>query len=160
MERRKRSNPDHQFSYDVAVADWAVHISFNDYAYHNIFRYEKFQENISLVMKGRIESTLSKKCKEGLAARVIVWPGDYWYNPKEIREDCESIGNMDIMRPTSYGDTEDTIYFRVGVPTKSYEAMLAYLSSGKKATVTLAGTELFRRKGEVYYLGFQEANRI
>ena len=154
MSRRKRKNMDHQYSYEVSVMDWYVNVTFNEYAYCNLFDQEEFEERIYMVLEGRISSTMSKKCKKNMAAKVIIHPSDFWYDKHRLRDDLHRIGDMDIQKADSYSDKEDTIYFRVGVPTKAYENIKDYLIYKGKALINLVGTELYRRKGEIYYLGF------
>ena len=145
---------DHQYRYDVSVKDWYVNIQFNDYVYLNLFDREEFEEYIYMVLEGRISSTMSKKCKKDMAAKVAIHSGDYWYDKSRLRDDVRTIGNMDIEKANLYTDKEDTLYFRVSVPTKSYENIKDYLIYKGKALISLVGTELYRRKGEIYYLGF------
>lgn len=144
----------HQYRYEVSVMDWYVNVTFNDYAYINVFDREEFEESFYMVLEGRISSTMSKKCKKGMAAKVIIHSGDFWYDKHMLRDDVHTIGNMDIQKANPYTDKEDTLYFRVSVPTKSYENIKDYLTYKGKALISLVGTELHWRKGEIYYLSF------
>ena len=154
LARRKRINKDHQYRYDVCVKDWYVNVQFNDYAYLNLFDREEYEEYIYMVLEGRISSTMSKKCKKDMPAKVVIHSGDFWYDKSRLRDDVHTIGNMDIQKANPYTDKEDALYFRVSVPTKSYENIRGYLTYKGKALISLVGTELYRRKGEIYYLGF------
>lgn len=154
--RGKRRNSDNQYSYDVLVMDWHVNVSFNDYAYINLFDSEKFEERIFMVMEGWVASTSSKKCKKDLAARVIIQPSDFWYDKHILRDNLHTIGNMEIHSANLLLEQEMTIYFRASVPTKSYNSMMGYLTHKGKALVRLVGTELYRRKGEIYYIAFEK----
>jgi hypothetical protein len=110
MAGRKRRNTEQDFFYDISVTDWTASVTFNEYAYHNVFDLEKFAESISMSLKGRVTSTLSKKCKKGLPAKIIIYPGEFWYDPRKIREDCETIGDMEIIRSRERPEAEETIY--------------------------------------------------
>jgi hypothetical protein len=154
MARRKRRNMKHQYRYEVSVMDWHANVTFNDYAYFNLFDREEFEETFCMVLEGRISSTMSKKCKEGMAAEVIIYSGDFWYDKHRLRDDVHTIGNMDIQKANSYSHKEDTLYFRVSIPTKSYENIRDFLTYKGKALISLVGTELHWRKGEIYYLDF------
>jgi len=154
LARRKRRNMKHQYLYEVSVMDWYVHVTFNDYAYINLFDRGEFEESIYMVLEGRTSSTMSKKCKKAMMAKVIIHPGDFWYDKHRLRDDMHAIGHMDIQKANSYSDKEDTIYFRVSVPTKSYENIRDYLTYKGEGLVRLVGTELYWRKGEIYYLSF------
>ena len=154
MTRRKRRNMKQRYRYEVSVLDWYVNVSFNDYAYSNVLDREEFEENFYMVLEGRISSTTSKKCKSYMSAEVIIHSGDFWYNKHMLRDDVHTIGNMEIEKANSYTYKVDTICFRVSVPTKSYENIWDYLTYKGKALISLVGTELYWRKGEIYYLDF------
>ncbi|MEE9215224.1 MAG: hypothetical protein V3U54_10600 [Thermodesulfobacteriota bacterium] len=156
MARRKRRKTDQQCIYDISVDDWSVCVRFNDYAYINVFDREEFEEHICMILEGCITSTTSKKLKKILASRVILHPGDFWYEKEKLRDDLHIIGNAAIMKANTFDDKEDTLYFWVNVPTKTYENIKDYLIYKGKAKICLVGTELFRRKGEIRYLGFEK----
>lgn len=152
----KRRKADNQYSYDVLVTDWHVDVSFNDFAYINLFDSEEFEERIIMVLEGHVTSTLSKKCKKDMTSKVFIHPSEIWYDKHLLREDLHTIGNMEIRKTDLCVEKEDVIYFRVSVPTKSYESIMGYLAHKGKAMVRLVGTELYRRKGDIYYLGFEK----
>lgn len=154
MVRRKGSNTKYQHRYEVSVMDWYVNVSFNDYAYINVLDREEFEESVYMVLEGRINSTTSKKCKRYMPALVSIHSSEIWYNKNMLREDMHTIGYVEIEKADSDMHKEDTIYFRVSVPTKSYENIRDYLTYKGKALISLIGTELYWRKGEIYYLGF------
>ena|SRR3990167_3672587 len=160
MARRKRRNSKHQYRYDVSVMDWYVNVSFNDYAYINVLDREEFEERFYMVLEGRLISTTSKKCKRHMLAEVVIDSGDFWYNKHMLRKDVHTIGYMEIEKSNSYTHKEDTLYFRVSVPTKSYENIRDYLTYKGKALISLIGTELYWRKGEIYYLGFEKLSNV
>lgn len=89
-----------------------------------------------------------------MAVSIILHPSDVWYNKQRLRDDIHAIGDMEILKAKSYSFKEDTIYFRVGVPTKSYENIREHMASKSKAVVTLVGTDIKWRRGDIYYLGF------
>lgn len=154
MSRLIRRNEPEQFRYLVSVFDWFVDIDFNEYAYNNPFNVDQFEERIKMIMEGKITSTDSKKCMKNMSAKVIVHHSDIWYEKNMLREDLSVIGNMEIIKTRPGIEKEDTLYFRISAPTKSYENMKNYLAYKGKALVTIVGTDLFRRKGDIYYLGF------
>lgn len=154
MDGRKSRNPENNYIYEVSITDWYVNVSFNDYAYINLFDSGEFEERIYMVLEGRITSTMSKKCKKDMAGAVILHPSDFWYNKHGLREDMHTIGDMEIQKANSYSFKEDILYFRVGLPTKSYENIRDYMTYKGKALVTIVGTDLYYRKGDIYYLGF------
>lgn len=156
MARRKRRNMKNQYLYDVSVMDWYVHVAFNDYAYINLFDRGEFEESIYMVLEGRLSSTMSRRCKKGMMAEVILHPGDFWYEKHRLRDYMHTIGNMDIQKADSYSHKVDTIYFRVSVPTKSHENIRDYLTYKGKGLIRIVGTELHWRKGEIYYLSFEK----
>jgi len=153
MAKRRRINYDKLFRYDVSINDWSVNVSFNDYTILNMTDGDPFEERISIDMDGRVISTSSKKCKQDMAARITIEPGDFWYRNDRTKDD-NTIGYLKIEKKDSEIFYEDTLYFWISLPTKSYENMKDYLTYKGSAQVGLIGTELFRRKGEIYYLGF------
>jgi hypothetical protein len=152
---RKRRNPKTQYRYEVAVRDWSVSVNFNDYAYVNLFDCGEFEERIFMILEGAISSTSSKKISNDMPAKVILHPSDFWYSDTRMPDDKHAIGDMEIIQKRSGIEKEDTLYFRLSIPTKSYENIRAYMSYRDRAVVTLVGTDLFRRKGEIYFLGFE-----
>ena len=105
-------------------------------------------------LTGRLISTTSKKCKDNMAASVDMKPSELWYQRDRLREDLHSIGSISIERSDSELYLEDTICFWISVPIKSYENMKDYLSFKGKAQITLVGTELSYRRGEIYSFEF------
>lgn len=91
-----------------------------------------------------------------MPAKVMLHPSGFWYSDTRIPEDKHAIGDMEILKADSYSLKEDTVYFRTSLPTKSYENIRAYMSYKDRAVVTLVGTDLYWRKGEIYYLGFEK----
>lgn len=156
MPRRTNRNKHQQYRYCVCVFDWFVDIDFNEYAYINPFDVDQFEERIKMIMLGKLISTDSKKCAKDMSAKVIIHPSDIWYRKNELRKDLSAIGDMEIIKAKSGIEKVDTLYFRISVPTKSYENMKDYIVYKGKALVTVVGTDLFRRKGNIYYLGFTE----
>jgi len=155
-KRRGKRSYDNKYSYDVLVMDWHVNVSFNDYAYINLFDSEEFEERIIMILEGLVSATSSKKCKGEMAAKVIIHPSDFWYDKQMLRDDLHTIGNMEIRKADLYVEKGDTIYFRVSVPNKSYDNMKDYLTYKGGALVRLVGTELYRRKGDIFYIGFEK----
>lgn len=156
MAWRKRRNSEHQYRYDVSVIDWHVNVSFNDYAYINVPDQKEFEESFYMVLEGRVISTTSKKCKRHMLAEVVIDPGDFWYNKHMLKKDVHTIGYMEIQRPSSYVCNEVKLYLRVSVPTKSYENIKDFMTYKGKALVSIIGTELHWRKGEIYALDFRK----
>jgi len=61
VARRRRRNYENEYRYEVSVTDWHVNVSFNDYAYINVWDRGEFEESFYMVLKGCISSTMSKK---------------------------------------------------------------------------------------------------
>ena len=154
MPKRTTRNKPQKCRYQISVFDWFVEVNFNEYAYINPLYIDQFEERITMIMVGKLTSTDSKKCMKDMAAKVIIHPSDNWYRKNELREGLSAIGHMEIIRKGSGIENEDTLYFDVIVPTNSYDNMKDYLAYKSRAFVTISGTELFIRKGEIYYLGF------
>lgn len=109
-----------------------------------------------MILEGSISSTSSKKIRNDMPARVILHPSDFWYSNTRMPDDKHAIGNMEIIQKRLGIEKEDTLYFRLTIPTKSYENIRAYMSCKDRAMVTLVGTDLYRRKGEIYFLRFEK----
>jgi len=157
MAKRRKINMDNHCRYEISVNDWSVSVSFNDYAYFNISE-EEFEESIHMILEGSISSTTSKKCSKVSKARLIIYYGDFWYEKDRLKKDLHTIGHMEIQKSDPELDLvkEDILYFWLSIPTKSYENIKDYLIYKSKAQVTILGTELFRRKGDVYYFRFEK----
>lgn len=153
--KRKRKKLEDLFNYEVSVYDWTVNVFFNEYAYMNIFNVEQFEEQYYMVLEGKVSSSTSKKCDKDMLAEVIIHPGEFWYDPNRIREGVDTIGYMSIEKKDSEIYKEDTILFRVIVPTKSYENIRSYLTYKGKAFIKLLGSDLYYRKGDIYYFEFK-----
>lgn len=151
---RKRRNPKTQYRYEVSVRDWSVNVSFNDYAYINLFDCGEFEEKIIMILEGYITYTSSKKIRKDMPAKVILHSSDFWYSDNRIPDDKHTIGDMEVIQKRSGIEKEDTLYVRLGIPPKSYENIRAYMSYRNGAVVTLVGTDFYWRKGEIYFLGF------
>lgn len=158
MARKKSRKSDFRCRYNLLVNDWDVRIHFNNEIYQRLFDDDEFVERIYMEMSGKLISTTSKKCNANIAATIDISPNDFWYQRDRLRDDLKFIGSMSVERADSEIYQEDTICFRVSVPTKSYENMKDYLSYKGNAYVTLYGTELFYRRGEVYSLEFGKQN--
>lgn len=156
MSRRKKRNKEQRCRYEVSVIDWYVNVSFNDYAYFRSLDLEEFKERFYMVLEGRIISTMSKKCKRYMAAKVNIHSSDIWYNKHMLKEDLHTIGDMEIQKADACLYKEDTLCFWVSVPTKSYENMRDYLTYKGRALVSFIGTDLHWRKGEIYYIDFRK----
>lgn len=154
VTKRRRRNYENEYRYEVSVRDWYVNVEFNDYAYINVIDRGEFEESFYIVLEGRVSSTMSKKCKKNMAAEVIIHPSDVWYNRQRIREDVHTIGDAQVQKADGNYYKEDVLFFRVSVPTKSYENIRDYMTYNGKATVLLAGTELHWRRGDIYYMSF------
>ena len=154
MTRKSAKKEDLRCRYTLLVNDWDVKINFNDEIYQRLFDGSKFQERISMELTGQLISTTSKKCKENMAAIIDTKANELWYQKDRIREDLHTIGNICIERADSEFYQEDTIFFWVSVPTKSYENMKDYLSYKGNASITIIGTELSYKRGEIYSLEF------
>jgi len=157
MTRRKKRKTDQQCIYELSVDDWSVSVRFNDYAYINIFDRDEFEEDIYMVLKGHITpTTTSKKLKKIVASKVNIRSSVVWYDKQKLRDDLHIIGHSEIMRAETFDEKEDTLYFYVNIPTQSYDNIKDYLIYKGKAKVTIVGSELFRRRGEVRYMSFEK----
>lgn len=154
VERRRKRNFENEYRYEVSVTDWHVNVDFNDYAYINVLDRGEFEESFYMVLEGRISSTMSKKCKKDMAAEIVIYPSDVWYNRQGLKDDLHTIGRMHVERANSYSYKEKTLCFIVNIPTKSYENIRDYMTYQGKASVLLVGTELNRGKGDIYYISF------
>jgi len=80
-----RRKTDQQCIYNISVDDWSVSISFNDYAYINLFDSEEFEEHICMILEGRIApTTTSKKCKNNMDSKLIIRHSDLWYEKEKL----------------------------------------------------------------------------
>jgi len=160
MVRQKGRNTKNRHRYVVSVMDWYVNVSFNDYDFIRLIDGEEFEESIYVVLEGRITSTTSKKCKRYMQAKVSIHSSDVWYNKEMLRDEQHTIGKMEIVKAYSCLEKEDTLYIRVSVPMKSYENIRDYLTYKGKALISLIGTELNWRKGEIYTLEFGKLSNV
>ena len=156
MPRHKRRNENQKYRYFVSVFDWSVNVNFNDYAYINLFDCGEFEERIFMILEGSISSTSSKKIRNDMPAKVMLHLNDFWYSNIRNEDDTPAIGDMEIIQKRSGIEKEDTLYVRLSVPTKTYENIRAYMSCKDRALVTLVGTDLYWRKGEIYFLRFEK----
>jgi len=62
-----------------------------------------------------------------MASKLIIRPSNLWYERERLRDDLHIMGNTEIIKAGSLGNEEDTLYFWVNVPTKSYENIKDYL---------------------------------
>lgn len=91
-----------------------------------------------------------------MPAKVILHLNDFWYSNIRNEDDTHAIGDMEIIQKRSGIEKENTLYFRLSIPTKTYENIRAHMSCKDRAMVTLVGTDLYRRKGEIYFLRFEK----
>lgn len=115
-KRKKNRNKEQRCRYEVSVLDWHVNVSFNDYAYFRSLDREEFKEHFYMAFEGRIISTMSKKCKIYMAAKVNIHSSDIWYNKHMLREYLHTIGNMEIQKADACLYKEDTIFLGVARP--------------------------------------------
>ncbi len=150
---RNSKNPDCTTHYSIEVRDWETHASFNDYAYINIFDEHPFEERVTLCLIGKLSFDMPK-LKAGCKVKVVLFPNEFWSkSPLEVK-DNEPIGNFELMRNHVGNSKEMILYFRVSMPVKSYDLILSSLVGGKLGEASLAGSELYRRKGKVYQLSY------
>jgi hypothetical protein len=152
MTRRRRRNFKNEIFYHIRVEDWNVHVSFNDYAYINLFDQEPFAENAYITLSGYVESTMSKKVKEGHRALVILHESEGWNTWGRDDPDL-TIGDMERMKDPA-GGNERIIYFRVSIPLKSHRMIRSYLSHKVCGSVNLVGADLYRNRGKLFNLAF------
>lgn len=151
-KRNRKDDPSQR--YTLLLSDWDVRIQFNDQIYQRIFNDREFEERIAIEMTGHLVSTTSKKCKDSMAGIVSVRPSDAWYDRDMLRDDLDGIGSIEIMRADNEFYFEDTIRFYINVPTKSFDNMKEYISLKGQASITLIGTELSYRKGDIVSFEF------
>jgi len=157
MAKRKRFSQRQdalQCRYSILIYDWHIKVIFNDYMYQKVFNSDEFEERINLELEGRVTSTTSKKCKDNMAARIIVESRDFSHAKNTHNEGLHAIGYVEIEKADSEFYMEDTLYVWFIVPKDSYENMKDYLAYKGNAMISLTGTELHYRKGKVYSLEF------
>ncbi len=131
-----------------------MNVSFNDYAYINIFDMQQFEEKIYMVIEGEIIDSDSKKLKTGQESQIVLHPAEYWDNRMNIREDTETIGDIAMVKQQYDDISKNVLMFRMSVPVKSYENIRAYLTYKQRGEMHIIGTDLKYRKGEIYYFRF------
>ena len=159
--RRNRCNKrfEKTCNYCCSINNWQIHVYFNNESFKKLFDDDDFEERISLETSGKLISTSSKKVKEELDANVIIFPDDGWYEKKYINKESNKIGNIEVHRKDNIY-AEETILFRVSLPTKSYGSIKDYLSYSTEVFFSFAGSELNYRKGDIYSFEFNiEFNR-
>lgn len=150
---RKRRKVGQQLHYDVEITGWRSHMSFNDYAYANIWDDLPYQERYYFTLRGTLISTTSQKVKEGQFSEVVVHHGTY---PSHIEEgETTRIGNMEMMNIQYLEEnSKNVLMFRVAVPEKSFEHLRVCLAGQSKGRASLVGTDLYYRKGEISYFSY------
>jgi hypothetical protein len=151
MPRHKR-NPNCTHPYYVDVTDWEGDTSFNDYAYINLFDEGPFRDNPVITLNGHIDLEQGKLKKVATPAKVVIWCGEYWGDPRLRPEDDKPIGNVEILRSQLGDKNRDTLYLRLSLPPRSWELILATLVANKKMAVFSHG-ESFREEEGRYLSG-------
>ncbi|MFA7275879.1 MAG: hypothetical protein WC043_03650 [Pseudobdellovibrionaceae bacterium] len=157
MAKRLKRDPARQFLYEIAVNNWQIDASFNDFAYINIFDREQFEETIRLEMTGVISYCSTKKLKKGQQkVKVLLFPSDHWYHRNQIVEGAEVIGEIKLTKLPEDEHTKDrTLLVKVSLPIKSYENIRSYLSYKGTGVVEVVGQEINRGEADIYYFKFR-----
>ena len=142
--------------YYISVLDWSVRVEFNDYAYLNARDSVEFEESIYMVLGGQLISTRSKKCKKNMATRVAIHSQEHWPSRTDSNKELRAIGSFTLMKADPEIYPEDTLTSWVMVPPKSYVNIQNYLTYKGKAKITIMGTDLFYRNGDIFYFRFEK----
>jgi len=161
---KKRRNIREEYHYEILIRDWSPNVYFNEYAGHNFFNKEQYEENITLSLFGELSWSSSKKLKDNKHVCVVLFPSDFWYEEvkqgslfeKEV-EDDGSIGEIELIPEyRSCVDNKNLIMFRVSIPTKSYETILTYLAANRGfGSISILGSELFRKRGKIMCFSYK-----
>jgi len=144
---KRRRNYDNEYRYDITVTSWEAHVSFNDYAYINIFDCEPYQESAYISLCGTLASTGSKKLKKGTPAEVVLHPTTSYERFDWEKRDLP-IGDVIIkLNPK-------TLIARIRIPMRSYDLIKSYMSYKPTGEIDLVGTEISRRRADIFYLCF------
>jgi hypothetical protein len=149
----KRRNFEHQFSYDIIVESWDIYTTFNEYAYLRVFSDYPLEESYCIIINGRLEDSFSRKLKKGKITQIILHPTDYWYKRTSEKEK-ESIGSIALTRDKVFNKGKDILLAHIHMPEKSFDLIKSYLTHKASGEVSLVGTDLQKRKAEIYYICF------
>lgn len=147
MRKKRQRKPEHEYIYRIDVTSWDARVVFNEYAYINIFGRDPFAERYYIMLNGTVSSTSSKKIKKGIEAQVVLHPTTAWEKYDwDFRE--QPIGDFEIE------NNPKLLLARISIPFNSYELIRSYVTYKAQGQIELIGTEIYRRKANIFYMGF------
>ncbi|SEG03332.1 hypothetical protein [Marinobacterium lutimaris] len=155
---KKHTTDEQKLFYAVSITGWGAYVCFNEYAWINILDTEPYHDRYYICLHGSLVTATTKKVKTGQKVTVAVHPADF----KEFNVDrygVEPIGDMEITTMANdEGKKEKILVFRVSVPETSFNHIRAAMTGNHTATVSMTGTDLYYRKGQIFHLAFQSTS--
>lgn len=143
QRKRKQKKPEKEW-YEFEVEDWEMDYHFELNNGPEDLIPGVFWENSTCTFICKLISPL---LKYGNKARVevVAKPAldDHWTLEPTVRS-AKGIGNIDIPRG------EDTLIFHCLIPSRSFQYIPLAASSGKIKSISISGTKLKWRKGDIY----------
>jgi len=148
MAKRRRKY-ENEFSYEITVSGWEARVSFNDYAYLNMFDRGPFEYSAYISLCGTLTSCASKKLEKNMLAEVVLHPtAGYERVDEEFSE--SPVGDMIVIRE---GELKKLIA-RIRIPFQPYELIKSYMMYEPRGVINLIGANIQRRKADIFCISF------
>jgi hypothetical protein len=155
---KKHATDEQKLFYEVSATSWSTYVYFNEYAWINIFDTEPYHDRYYMCLHGSVIKAITKKVKTGQKVKFAIHPADF----KDLnvnRYGLEPIGDMEISTmKNNEGKKEKILVFRVSVPETSFCHIRSAMTGNHTATVSMTGTDLYYRKGQIFHLTFQSTS--